>query len=184
MQQSDATEPAPANPPPVETAPDKSDVEDIFPPGRRLAATRDIDLWLIRNGAPTAGRATIILAYVREHPSAAVAPGWQEYPKQVAGVVVHTREQEDVVRRAADEAPGATRSSQEERAPTAPGGSADPLATRGPAVAPVIPGVAPSTGPGAPPPVASTAPTPRPEPQTPVIDPGSAAGKPSNIVGP
>jgi hypothetical protein len=134
-------------PAPNAPAPAKFEAVGVLPVGRLFAATRDVELWLIRSGAPTAGRATFLLTYVLEHPAAALAPGWQEYPKQVAGVIVHTREQEDEVRRVAHGEPASEPAANASDAPLA---STEPTAAK-PYVPPMTPAIAPSTGPGAPP---------------------------------
>ena len=68
-------------------------------PGLEMTAVRGMHLFARLEGEPTAGRATVVIAYVLQHPEQAAAIGWQEYPKSVGGIIVHSKEEEEALQR-------------------------------------------------------------------------------------
>jgi hypothetical protein len=68
-------------------------------PGLEMTAVRGVHLFARLEGEQTAGRATVVIAYVLQHPEQAAAIGFQEYPKAVAGVIVHSKEEEEALQR-------------------------------------------------------------------------------------
>jgi hypothetical protein len=68
-------------------------------PGLEMTAVHGVHLFARLEGEPTAGRATVVIAYVLQHPEQAAAAGWQEYPKAMGGIIVHSKEEEEALQR-------------------------------------------------------------------------------------